>query len=95
MDRSSLWALVIKNSICVVCWVVLAIVFNKWWVALFGLLFMSGITIRYKRVCDKCGKRPYAMSRINSIKKAERLGWIMVNDEDGFKDYCSDCREEV
>lgn len=35
------WA--IKNSICIICWVILAIVFNKWWIALFAILFLSSI----------------------------------------------------
>ena len=43
MNKSVWWAWAIKNSICTICWVVLAIVFNKWWIALFGLLFLSSL----------------------------------------------------
>lgn len=47
MNTSAYWAWAIKNSICVICWTVLAVVFNKWWIALFGALFLSDI--KYKR----------------------------------------------
>jgi hypothetical protein len=32
------------NGICVICWTVLAIIFHKWWLALFSMLFMSSIS---------------------------------------------------
>lgn len=41
MNKNTVWAWAIKNSVCVICWTVLAIIFNKWWIALFGLLFMN------------------------------------------------------
>lgn len=41
MNKSVWWAWAIKNSICMICWTILAIVFNKWWIALFDLLFLS------------------------------------------------------
>lgn len=41
MNKSVYWAWAIKNSVCVIAWVVLAIMFNKWWIALFAILFMS------------------------------------------------------
>lgn len=95
MNKNGLWAWAIKNSISVICWVVLAIVFNKWWVALFGLLFVSGFTTevkhRYFRVCDKCGKRsPYADNYNEALDKAKESGWIHYAD--GNKDYCPDCQ---
>jgi hypothetical protein len=43
MNTSVYWAWAIKNSICVICWTVLAVVFNKWWIALFGVLFLSDL----------------------------------------------------
>ena len=88
-----IWAWTIKNSICVICWAVLAIVFNKWWIALFGLLFISSLQTKHKfyRVCDKCGKHsPYADNYNEALKKAKEAGWIHY--EDGDKDYCSDCQ---
>lgn len=35
--------LVIKNSITLICFIVLAIKFNEWWIVLFAFLFMSYI----------------------------------------------------
>ena len=31
----------IKNSVVLICFTVLVIVFEHWWIVLFGLLFMS------------------------------------------------------
>ena len=42
-SRSIFWAWAIKNIICVICWTTLAVVFNKWWIALFAILFMSNL----------------------------------------------------
>lgn len=92
MSKSDLWAWAIKNSIYIICWTVLAIVFNKWWIALFGLLFMSKPQTKYYRVCDKCGKHsPYADSYNDALDKAKEAGW--VHCVDGNKDYCPDCQQ--
>ena len=93
MDRSSLWAWTIKNSVCVICWTVLAVVFNKWWIALFSILFMDRIETKYKtyRICDKCGKHsPYADSDNEALAKAREAGWLHYVE--GDKDYCPDCQ---
>lgn len=34
-------AVLIKNTISLTLWVVLAIAFNKWWLALFSILFLT------------------------------------------------------
>ena len=34
-------AVLIKNTISLTLWVVLAIIFNKWWIALFSILFLT------------------------------------------------------
>lgn len=36
-------AVLIKDTICLALWITLAIIFNKWWVALFSLLFITVI----------------------------------------------------
>ena len=93
MDKDILQAWVIKNSIAVIAWVALAVVFNKWWIALFSILFMSGLQTKYKcyRVCDKCGKHsPYANSYNEALDKARESGW--VHDAANNKDYCPDCK---
>ena len=93
MNGIAWWAWAIKNSVCVICWTCLAIVFNKWWIALFGGLFLSGLHTGYKycRICDKCGKRsPYADSYNEALNKAKEAGW--AHEVEGNKDYCPDCQ---
>lgn len=41
MNKNAWWAWAIKNSICVICWTALAIIFHKWWIALFAALFYN------------------------------------------------------
>ena len=96
MNKGIWLAWAIKNSICVICWVALAIVFHKWWIALFGLLFMSSLQTKpihyYYRTCDKCGKHSeYSGTKENALKNAVRSGW--AHYEDGDKDYCPDCQK--
>ena len=93
MDKNVLWAWAIKNIICVICWVALAINFDKWWIALFGLLFTNGLKMNdgTYRICDKCGKHsPYADSYNDALDKAKEAGW--VHYVDGNKDYCPECQ---
>lgn len=93
MSKDVLWAWAIKNSIAVLAWVALAVIFNKWWIALFGLLFMSDLKTTHKsyRVCDSCGKHsPYADSYNEALDKAKEVGW--VHYVEGNKDYCPDCQ---
>ena len=93
MDKGVWWAWAIKNSICVICWTALAIVFNKWWIALFSALFLSGFQTKHQsyRICDKCGKHsPYADSYNEALDKAKDAGWVHIVD--GNKDYCPDCK---
>lgn len=95
-NYSLYWAVAIKNSICVICWTILAIIFGKWWIALFGALFLTSIDTNHKsyRVCDRCGKHsPYADSHNEALEKAKANGWIHYVD--GNKDYCLVCKKEV
>lgn len=93
MDKNILWAWVVKNSVCVICWSILAIVFNKWWIALFGLLFISSLHTKpvHYRVCDECGQHSeYAETYDEALEKAIENGW--VHYEHGNKDYCPNCK---
>lgn len=92
MKKDVLWAWVVKNGIAVLAWTTLAVVFNKWWIALFAILFMDKFKIIYSnyRVCDKCGKHsPYANSYNKALDKAKEAGW--VHYANGNKDYCPEC----
>ncbi len=43
MNKHARWAWAVKNSVVVICWAALAIFFGKWWIALFAVLFISGL----------------------------------------------------
>lgn len=94
MDKNILWAWVVKNSITIICFTTLAIMFNKWWIIFFALLFSSSFQTQHKscRVCDKCGKHsPYADSYNDALDKAKEAGWIHYVDSN--TDYCPDCQK--
>ena len=96
MDKNFVWAWAFKNIIAIAAWFALAILFNKWCIALFALLFLSSIKTktRYYRVCDGCGKHsPYASSYNDALDKAKEAGWIHYVD--GNRDYCPECSKNV
>ena len=86
------WA--IKNSTVIICFTVLAIIFNKWWIILFAGLFLSNLrtapTMEYYRVCDSCGTNsPYAETPEAALKLAKEAGW--KHYETTNEDYCPTC----
>lgn len=98
MNKSAWWAWAIRNSVCVICWTTLAIVFNKWWICLFSMLFLCSLqtnTVKeHCRICDKCGKHSeYANSCDAALDKAKKAGWIHYVD--GNKDYCPECKDKL
>ena len=96
MNKNLYWSVAIKNSICVICWTALAIIFHKWWIALFGVLFLTSIETKHKsyRVCDGCGKlSPYADNYNDALDKAKAAGWVHIVD--GNRDYCSECKTKL
>lgn len=100
MDKNFIWAWAFKNVIAIATWFALAVLFNKWWIALFALLFLSSIKTetktktRHYRVCDGCGKHsPYASSYNEALDKAKEAGWIHYVD--GNRDYCPECSKNV
>lgn len=95
-DKNLVWAWAFKNSIAILAWVILAIEFRKWGIALFGLLFLSGLETKHKsyRICDHCGKHsPYANSYNEALDKAKDAGWLHIVE--GNKDYCPDCKNKI
>jgi hypothetical protein len=97
-NKNVLWAYVLKNSISLICWTIIALVFNKSWLVFFSILFLNGLEMTYEykyfRVCDKCGKRsPYAESYNEAMSKAHDAGWVHYVDEN--KDYCPECKNEL
>lgn len=93
MSNKLFWLCVVKNVIALICFTVLAIVFHKWWIILFALLFMSSVETKHNfhRVCDGCGKHsPYADNYNEALDKAKSEGWTHIADTN--KDYCPQCR---
>ena len=94
MSNKLFWICIIKNIVALICFTVLAIVFHKWWIILFALLFMSSVETKHKsysRVCDGCGKHsPYADSYNQALEEARLAGWVHITDTN--KDYCPQCR---
>ena len=84
----------IQNIIMIICWTVLAIFFNKWWIALFAVLFLTSVEAKlgHRKICDKCGKKSeYAESSTEATRKAEATGWLCI--EATNEDYCPECRK--
>ena len=96
MNKNDIWAVMIKNSICVICWAALAIIFGKWWIALFGALFLTTYTTtgnvrKYYRICDGCGKHSEYYDNYNeALDGAVKAGWLHIVE--GNKDYCPHCQ---
>lgn len=98
LNKSDVLAYVVNNIICVVCFSTLAILFDKWWIALFAFLFFalpSKYVKKYYRVCDECGKySPYADSYNEAIDKATKAGWVRWKENDEWEDYCPECQSK-
>ena len=48
MDKNFIWAWAFKNIVAIIAWTALAILFSKWWIALFALLFLSDVKTKDK-----------------------------------------------
>ena len=93
MNKHAWWTWCIRNSIVTICWTALAIFFGKWWIALFMILFLTGLetnsTTKHYRQCDLCGKYgPNGKDESDAIEKAKKAGWVHCGDD---KDYCPEC----
>lgn len=81
----------ILNIVSIITWAALAVTFNKWWIALFAILFLT--TIRSSHIyCDGCGENgPTADSVGKARAKAHGEGWISEIREGKTLDYCPKC----
>lgn len=98
MKKHAWWACVVDNAITITCFTILALVFGKWWIALFSLLFMSTVKSSAKnyRICDGCGRHsPYADSHNEALEKAAAEGWITRRNGDNWEDFCPECRKKM
>lgn len=46
MNKHMWWAWAFKASVNIICWTILAIHFDKWWIALFAVLFSTSISTK-------------------------------------------------
>ena len=94
MDKHVLWAFVIKNSITLICFTILAIIFGKWWIIFFSALFLSYIKgTKTHMVCDGCGRySPDAKDHQTAIEEEFKAGWVRIKKGDKWEDYCPDCQ---
>jgi hypothetical protein len=97
MNKTMIWAWTIKNSVAIIAWTTIAIIFGKWWIALFGLLFLSDLQTKTKghyKICDRCGKYSAVASTKNeAAEKARKAGWLHLEEEN--EDCCPDCVGDV
>ena len=90
MNKNMIETIEPNNSICMICWTALAVIFGKWWISLFAALFMT--VHKYCMVCDNCGKHsPSADTHNDALKKAKLAGWIHF--EESNMDYCPECQQ--
>jgi hypothetical protein len=86
---------IIYNIINLICFTTLAIVFNKWWIIFFAILFVMTpkVIIKQRRKCDGCGiQSDYGDSRDDAIEKAVNSGWVHIPE--GNLDYCPNCKDK-
>lgn len=87
------WA--IKNSVVVMCWTSLAVFFGKWWIALFGVLFLSSIKTESARTCycDQCGQQlPFSGTFEELVKAKQAAGWVRRKNGEKWEDICPQCQ---
>ena len=85
----------IENVVALICWTIIAIIFDTWWLVFFSILFMSSVKKKHYRICDKCGKySPLADSPDAAIIKAQNCGWIRRKNAAGtdWENFCPDCK---
>ena len=46
--RAAYFATAIKDSVAVICFTALAVIFRHWWIALFSIFLISDITTNWK-----------------------------------------------
>lgn len=97
MNKNTIGAIAVQNTIIIIIWMLFAVFFNKWWIALFSILFLrtiKNVVHKQYRVCDGCGKHsPYADSYNEALEKAKLANWVHITE--GNRDYCPECRKEL
>lgn len=100
-DSKIYWFAILQNTVSIIAFTVLAIVFNRWWIIFFSILFLNYIKTdkKYYRICDGCGKHSPGRESYNAaLDAAKDAGWnhVFGRDEDGIRelDFCPSCLAE-
>lgn len=99
MKKNIYLACAVQNAVCIICWTILAVIFHKWWIIFFSILFFAYAkepATAYYRVCDQCGKHsPEADTYNKALEKAKDFGWTHIKNGDTWEDYCPECSVEI
>jgi len=87
------WA--IKNIVAMICWTIIAITFNRWWLMLFAILFLSDLTNKKyhtRFICDCCGEElPFEGSYSEAVIEKRKAGWTRKRRGEAWLDICKNC----
>lgn len=67
------WYLLIKNSVVIICFTLLAIHFDKWWIVLFSVLFITFVEIKNK--ASQKEEEPHEHSKPSEQSPSHKWGW--------------------
>lgn len=101
--KNGLIGILLYDIVVVIAFVTLAILVSRWWVALFGILFLMTpcISAKYFRICDNCGKHSSSAKTYNdAIDQALLEGWTRrpkanAEGSDKFEDFCPECSRKL
>lgn len=97
MNNKSIIAIILYDICALGIFLTLSILFNRWWVILFSLLFIHIPTTTihsYRRICDNCGKRSKPMSTSEeALASALKDGWVHYANTN--TDYCPECKSKM
>lgn len=48
-DKHTWWAWAVKNSVSMICFTILAVIFKHWWIVLFSILWLDNLKISSNR----------------------------------------------
>jgi len=93
MRRKTFAVVAIIYAVALVCWTVLAVAFQKWWIALFALLFFPSVKEYRATKCDGCGVQLAHESEETRYADLRHAGWVRELDASGrWLDLCPTCQ---
>ena len=85
----------VSNMFVLAAFICLAIIFGKWWIALFSAFFFDKVKITRRMWCDGCGEVIYGASLQELSNEAKRRGWKKIKHDGQFLDACPNCYEAM